>query len=44
MPINVVPLVGTWIEIVIIKGIMLKEKIVVPLVGTWIEITDDLTS
>ena len=33
----VVPLVGTWIEIVnSLKRLM--ELIVVPLVGTWIEI------
>ena len=34
---SVVPLVGTWIEIFIIKESELTAE-VVPLVGTWIEI------
>ena len=34
----VVPLVGTWIEILSIR-IAPMAKAVVPLVGTWIEIT-----
>ena len=33
----VVPLVGTWIEILAIAGIRWRFE-VVPLVGTWIEI------
>ena len=37
MAISVVPLVGTWIEIVNYK-VCLPAEMVVPLVGTWIEI------
>ena len=36
--VNVAPLVGAWIEIVIIAGRVIKEN-VAPLVGAWIEIT-----
>ena len=37
---DVVPLVGTWIEI-LKNDIVNILKIVVPLVGTWIEISSD---
>ncbi len=35
---NVVPRVGTWIEMVGVRGIIINEN-VVPRVGTWIEIS-----
>ena len=37
-PVDVVPLVGTWIEMDMDEGRRLLGD-VVPLVGTWIEIT-----
>ena len=37
--IAVVPLVGTWIEILQDPGVLIAET-VVPLVGTWIEIQE----
>ena len=37
---KVVPLAGTWIEIIWNNSICVKLYYVVPLAGTWIEIDD----
>ena len=37
--IAVVPLAGTWIEIVLFLPFLGRTDMVVPLAGTWIEMT-----